>query len=108
MDGRKKETTSIRHRPATDTQADTIVSSYKCINLLAASTARSTLDALSLPNGNRRLVVDSGSPHALLNLACHGQERLLDVRGALRGRLEERNTEAISKFLYIWSGAIVT
>ena len=51
---------------------------------LAAASARSALHALALADGHRRLVVDGRGAHALLDLAGHGQEGLLDVGGALR------------------------
>lgn len=37
--------------------------------------------------------------HPSLDLAGHGQERLLDIRGRLRGRLQELNAESVRKLL---------
>ena len=39
--------------------------------------------------------------HALLDLASHGEESLLDVGGRLGGCLEEGNSKAVGKFLQI-------
>lgn len=50
---------------------------------LAAAACRSGLDTLALADLHGGLVVDSGSPHALLDLSCHRQESLFDVRGVL-------------------------
>lgn len=44
-------------------------------------------------------VIGGRCTHALLDLASHGQESLLDIAGVLGGGLEERNTEAVSKLL---------
>lgn len=66
---------------------------------LAATTCRSGLNALTLANLHSGLVVHCGSPHALFDLSCHGQESLLDIRGILCGCFEEWNSKAISKFL---------
>lgn len=66
---------------------------------LAATTCRSGLNTLALANLHGRLVVDCGSPHALLDLSCHCQESLFNVRGILSGSLKEWDSEAISEFL---------
>jgi hypothetical protein len=59
---------------------------------------------LALTNLNRRLVVDCRGAHALLDLSGHGQERLLDIRGILRGGFQERNANAVGEFLLSVSG----
>lgn len=51
---------------------------------LTATTCRSGLDALALADLHGGLVVDGGGSHALLDLSCHCQEGLFDVRGVLR------------------------
>lgn len=66
---------------------------------LAATACRSGLNTLALADLHGRLVVDSGSPHALLDLSCHRQESLLNIRGILSGSLEERNSKAVGEFL---------
>jgi len=47
------------------------------------------------------LVVDGRVAHALLDLAGHGQEGLLDVAGVLGRGLEEGDAEAVCEFLFI-------
>lgn len=54
---------------------------------LAAAAAGAALHALALSDGHCGLIVDGCGAHALLDLAGHGQESLLDVGGALRRRL---------------------
>lgn len=66
---------------------------------LAAATARAALDALALPDGDCGLGVGGCGSHALLDLAGHGQESLLDVGGALRRCLEEWNAKTVCEFL---------
>ena len=66
---------------------------------LTAATTRLRLHALTLANLDIGLVVNGGCTHSLLDLACHGQERLLDVRGVLGGGLKERYAEAVRKLL---------
>jgi hypothetical protein len=56
---------------------------------------------LALANLNGGLVIDSGGTHALLDLSGHGQEGLLDVAGVLGGCLQERDTDAVGKFLVL-------
>lgn len=46
-----------------------------------------------------RVVARSRGAHALLDLASHGQESLLDVAGVLGGGLEEGDTQVVSEFL---------
>ena len=66
---------------------------------LTAATGAAALDCATLTDLDGRLVVDGGVSHALLDLAGHGQEGLLDV-GCVLGRcLEEWNAEAVSEFL---------
>ena len=50
---------------------------------LATSTSAARLHTLSLPDLHRRLIVDGRIAHALLDLARHGQESLLDVDSVL-------------------------
>lgn len=52
-------------------------------------------------------VVRCGSTHALLDLAGHGQESLLDVGGVLGGGLEEGDAEAVSEFLRLISVMLI-
>ena len=66
---------------------------------LAAATGRSRLHSLTLPDINSGLVVDGGGSHAFLDLAGHGQKGLFDIGGVFCGRLEERDSKAISEFL---------
>jgi hypothetical protein len=66
---------------------------------LAAAAAGAALDALALPDGDCGLGVGGCGAHALLDLAGHGQESLLDVGGALRGSLEEGDAEAVCELL---------
>jgi hypothetical protein len=44
-------------------------------------------------------VVRCCAAHALLDLAGHGQEGLLDVAGVLGRRLEEGDAQAVGEFL---------
>lgn len=44
-------------------------------------------------------VVRGRAAHALLDLAGHGQEGLLDVAGVLRRGLEEGDAQAVSELL---------
>jgi hypothetical protein len=66
---------------------------------LAAATARSALHALTLPDRNCWLRVGGCGSHALLDLAGHGKESLLNVCGALCGGLEEWDAQAVCKLL---------
>lgn len=66
---------------------------------LAATACRARLNALTLADLHGGLVVDGGSPHALLDLSCHRQESLFDVRGVFGGSLEEGDSQTIGKFL---------
>lgn len=45
-------------------------------------------------------VVGGCGTHALLDLAGHGQERLLDVASVLGRSLEERNAQAVGELLH--------
>ena len=66
---------------------------------LAAATRAARLHALPLADLHGGLVVDSCVAHALLDLAGHGQEGLLDVAGILGGSLEEGDAEAVCELL---------
>ena len=68
-------------------------------SFLTAPTTAATLHALTLPDLHCWLVVDSCVAHALLDLAGHGQEGLLDVACVLGGGLEEWDAEAVREFL---------
>ena len=68
--------------------------------LLATSTRRARLNALTLSDLHRRLVVNGRGSHPFLDLAGHGQEGLLDVRGVLGRGLEEGYAEAVRKLLH--------
>ena len=46
-----------------------------------------------------RVVGGDAAAHALLDLASHGQEGLLDVAGVLGRRLEEGDTKTVGEFL---------
>jgi len=52
-------------------------------------------------------VVGCCCAHALLDLACHGEESLLDVASVLGGGLEEWDTEAVGEFLWQLSASDV-
>ena len=54
---------------------------------LTAATGAAGLHALALADLHGGLVVDGGVAHALLDLAGHGKESLLNVGGALCGGL---------------------
>ena len=56
---------------------------------LAAPAATAGLHALALADLDCGLVVDGGVAHALLDLAGHGEEGLLDVARVLGRRFEE-------------------
>lgn len=66
---------------------------------LAATAAGPALHTLALSNRHCGLVVNGCGAHALLDLAGHGQESLLNVGSALRRCLEEGNAKAIREFL---------
>jgi len=70
---------------------------------LAAATARAALHALSLSDGDGGLGVCGRGTHALLDLAGHGQEGLLDIGGALGRRLKEWDAETVCEFLQAMS-----
>jgi hypothetical protein len=69
------------------------------LSSLAAATAGSALHTVSLPDRDRWLGIGGCGAHALLDLAGHGEESLLDVGRALRGGLEEGDAEAVCEFL---------
>ena len=67
---------------------------------LAAAVIVVVADALALANLHAGLgVVSRRGTHALLDLAGHGQESLLDVAGVLRRGLEEGDAEAVGELL---------
>lgn len=66
---------------------------------LAAAATGSVLHTLALADGDCGLGVGSCGTHALLDLAGHGKESLLDVGGALCRGLEEWNAEAVCELL---------
>lgn len=67
---------------------------------LAATTAGRGRDAVARADLNTWLgVCCSLGTHTLLDLTCHGQERLLDIGCVLGRSLKERNAEAVSKLL---------
>lgn len=67
---------------------------------LAAAIVVVVADALALADLHARLgVVSRCGAHALLDLAGHGQEGLLDVAGVLCGGLEEGDSEAVGELL---------
>ena len=67
---------------------------------LAAAAVIVVADALALSNLHAGLgVVCCGSTHALLDLAGHGKEGLLDIAGVLGRGLEERDSQAVGKLL---------
>jgi hypothetical protein len=66
---------------------------------LAAAATGSVLHALALSDGDCGLGVGGCGTHALLDLAGHGEESLLDVGGALCGGLEEGDAEAVCELL---------
>jgi hypothetical protein len=68
---------------------------------LAATTAGSVLHTLALADRDCGLGVGGCGTHALLDLAGHGKESLLDVGSALCGGLEEGNAETVCEFLML-------
>lgn len=69
---------------------------------LAAAAAGRVGHAVSGADLDTRLGVGGSlRSHALLDLAGHRQESLLDVGGVLGRRLEERDTKAVSEFLHV-------
>jgi hypothetical protein len=66
---------------------------------LTAAAGAAGLYALALADLHGGLVVDGGVTHALLDLAGHGEESLLDVAGVLGGGLEEGDAEAVCELL---------
>lgn len=68
---------------------------------LTATASAAGLHALALADLHGGLVVDGGVAHALLDLAGHGEEGLLDVAGVLGRGLEERDAEAVCEFLLL-------
>lgn len=75
---------------------------------LAAGAAGGRADALAgadLDAGFR--VARRRGAHALLDLARHGEEGLLDVAGVLRGGLEEGDAEAVGELLFLVSALLI-
>lgn len=69
-------------------------------SLLAAAAAGRRRDAVAGTNLDAGLGVRGGlGTHALLNLAGHGQESLLDVGGVLGRGLEEGDAQAVGELL---------
>lgn len=70
---------------------------------LAAAAGRVVGDAVTGGNidAGFRVVGSDGAAHALLDLAGHGKESLLDVAGVLGGGLEEGNAQAIGELLLV-------
>ncbi len=67
---------------------------------LAAAVVGVGANALALADLDSRFRVVGGcGAHALLDLAGHGQESLLDVAGVLGRSLEEGDSQAVGKFL---------
>jgi hypothetical protein len=67
---------------------------------LTAAAGAAGLHTLALADLHGRLVVHGGVAHALLDLAGHGEESLLDVAGVLGGSLEEGDAKAVRKLLW--------
>lgn len=77
-----------------------VTSQSNCSCLAAAVVSRGS-NALSLADLHTGLgVVRRRGAHALLNLASHGQESLLDVARVLGRGLEEGDAQAVGEFLY--------
>ena len=70
---------------------------------LAAAARLAAGDALSGGDVDVRfrVVGRDAAAHALLDLAGHRQEGLLDIAGVLGRRLEEGDPEAIGEFLFL-------
>ena len=66
---------------------------------LAAATSAARLHVGALADLHCGLVVDRGVAHALLDLARHREESLLDVARVFGRRLEERNSQAVGELL---------
>lgn len=76
---------------------------------LAAGAAGGRADALAGANLDAGFrVARRRGAHALLDLARHGEERLLDIAGVLRRGLEEGDAEAVGEFLFCVSGAALS
>lgn len=67
---------------------------------LTATTRAARLHTLTLTDLYSRLIVHGRVTHALLDLAGHRQEGLLDVASVLCRSFEERDAEAVCKFLF--------
>ena len=67
---------------------------------LTATTRAAGLHTLTLSDLYSRLVVHGRVTHALLDLAGHRQEGLLDVASVLCRSFEERDAEAVCEFLF--------
>lgn len=71
---------------------------YHVLCLTAAACAAG-LHALALADLHCGLVVDGRIAHALLDLASHSEESLLDVASVLGRGLEEGNAKAVGELL---------
>lgn len=71
------------------------------MNRLATAAVGRVADTLALANLDAGFrVVGSGGAHALLDLASHGKESLLDIASVLGRSLEEGNAQAVGEFLW--------
>lgn len=70
---------------------------------LAAAAGRVVGDAVAGGDVDAgfRVVGGDGAAHALLDLAGHGKESLLDVASVLGGGLEEGNAQAVGELLLV-------
>lgn len=94
-----RHTALIILSPDSATTKRTTRNHQRGIHLTAAAVGRVT-DTLALANVHAGFrVVGSRGAHALLDLASHGQESLLNVAGVLGGSLEEWDAQAVSEFL---------
>lgn len=99
-EGEKEEEVHVKKNavPASHEQSIQLRKMMNWINLTAA-TGAARLHTLTLADLHSGLVVDGGVTHALLDLAGHGKESLLDVAGVLGGGLEEGDAEAVCELL---------
>lgn len=94
-----RHTALIILSPDSATTKRTTRNHQRGIHLTAAAVGR-VADTLALANVHAGFrVVGSRGAHALLDLASHGQESLLNVAGVLGGSLEEWDAQAVSEFL---------
>ena len=91
--------TSIESRPSILTVMQSFPYPHASVSLTTPA-GRTRLHSLTLSDLDGGFIVDGCGPHPLFDLSSHGQEGLFDIRGVLRGCLQERNAKAVGEFLY--------